>query len=327
MKQRQLGANGPRVSAIGLGCLGLTLDHGTPEGIEALATLERALDLGIDFFDTADGYGDGKSEQFLGAAFKGKRNRIFIATKFGNLRAAGSDRKIDGRPEYVPKACEASMKRLGIDVIDLYYLHRVDPLVPIEETVGAMKKLVEQGKVRYLGLSEASPSTIRRAHAIHPIAALQNEYSLWSRDPEGQVIDTCRELGIGLVPYSPLGRGFLTASIKEEGALPANDRRRQNPRFQSENLKRNLATLAPLENVARRLSATPAQVALAWVLAQGDDVVPIPGTRHRKYLESNAAAADLTLTGADLAALSASFPRGVAVGDRHNQDAMQFMNG
>jgi aryl-alcohol dehydrogenase-like predicted oxidoreductase len=327
MKQRQLGANGPRVSAIGLGCLGLTLDHGTPEGIEALATLERALDLGIDFFDTADGYGDGKSEQFLGAAFKGKRDRVFIATKFGNLRAAGSDRKIDGRPEYVPKACEASMKRLGIDVIDLYYLHRVDPLVPIEDTIGAMKKLVEQGKVRYLGLSEASPSTIRRAHATHPIAALQNEYSLWSRDPEGEVIDTCRELGIGLVPYSPLGRGFLTASIKEESALPANDRRRQNPRFQSENLKRNLATLAPLENVARRLSATPAQVALAWVLAQGDDVVPIPGTRHRKYLESNAAAADLTLTGADLATLSASFPRGVAVGDRHNQDAMQFMNG
>ena len=327
MKQRQLGANGPRVSAIGLGCLGLTLDHGTPEGMEALATLDRALDLGIDFFDTADGYGDGKSEQFLGIAFKGKRDRIFIATKFGNLRAAGSDRKIDGRPEYVPKACDASLKRLGIDVIDLYYLHRVDPLVPIEETVGAMQKLVQQGKVRHVGLSEASPSTIRRAHATYPITALQNEYSLWSRDPEGEVMNTCRELGIAIVPYSPLGRGFLTGSIKEESALPPNDRRRQNPRFQTENLKRNLATLASLERVARRLSATPAQVALAWVLAQGEDIVPIPGTKHRRYLEINAAAVDLPLTAADLATLSQAFPRGVAVGDRHNQDAMQFMNG
>jgi aryl-alcohol dehydrogenase-like predicted oxidoreductase len=327
MKQRQLGANGPRVSAIGLGCLGLTLDHGTPEGIEALATLDRALELGIDFFDTADGYGDGKSEQFLGTAFRDRRERIFIATKFGNLRGGGSDRKIDGRPEYVPKACESSLKRLGIDAIDLYYLHRVDPEVPIEDTVGAMQKLVQQGKVRYLGLSEASPSTIRRAHAIHPITALQNEYSLWSRDPEGEVMDTCRELGIALVPYSPLGRGFLTGSIKEESALPANDRRRQNPRFQSENLKRNLATLTPLENVARRLSATPAQVSLAWVLAQGDDVVPIPGTRHRRYLESNAGAVDLSLTAADVTTLSQAFPRGVAVGDRHNRDAMQFMNG
>jgi len=327
MKQRQLGANGPRVSAIGLGCLGLILDHGTSEGIEALATLDRALELGIDFFDTADGYGEGKSEQFLGTAFKGRREKVFIATKFGNLRAGGGDRKIDGRPDYVPRACEASLKRLGIDVIDLYYLHRVDPQVPIEDTVGAMGKLVEQGKVRYLGLSEVSPSTLRRAHATHPITALQNEYSLWSRDPEGEVIDTCRELGIGIVPYSPLGRGFLTASIKEESALPANDRRRQNPRFQSENLKRNLATLGPLENVARRLSAAPAQVALAWVLAQGDDIVPIPGTRHRRYLESNAAAADLALSAADLATLSQAFPRGVAAGDRHNQDAMQFMNG
>jgi aryl-alcohol dehydrogenase-like predicted oxidoreductase len=327
MKQRQLGASGPRVSAIGLGCLGLTLDHGTPEGIEALATFDRALELGIDFFDTADGYGDGKSEQFLGAAFKGRRDRIFIATKFGNLRGGGSDRKIDGRPEYVPKACDASLARLGIDVIDLYYLHRVDPLVPIEETVGAMQKLVEQGKVRYLGLSEASPSTIRRAHATHPITALQNEYSLWSRDPEDEAVGTCRELGISIVPYSPLGRGFLTGSIKDESALSPNDRRRQNPRFQAENLKRNLATLAPLENIAKRLSATPAQVALAWVLAQGEDIVPIPGTRHRRYLEINAAAVDLALTPADVATLSQAFPRGVAAGDRHNRDAMQFMNG
>jgi len=327
MKQRQLGMNGPRVSAIGLGCLGLTLDHGTPEGIEALSALDRALDLGIDFFDTADGYGDGKSEQFLGTAFKGRRDRIFIATKFGNLRGGGSDRKIDGRPEYVPRACDASLARLGIDVIDLYYLHRVDPLVPIEETVGAMQKLVEQGKVRYIGLSEASPSSIRRAHATHPVTALQNEYSLWSRDPEGEVMDTCRELGIAIVPYSPLGRGFLTGSIKDESALAPNDRRRQNPRFQTENLRRNLATLTPLENIAQRLSATPAQVALAWVLAQGEDIVPIPGTRHRRYLEINAAAVDLPLAPADVSALSQAFPRGVAVGDRHNRDAMQFMNG
>jgi aryl-alcohol dehydrogenase-like predicted oxidoreductase len=327
MKQRQLGPNGPRVSAIGLGCMGLTFDHGTPEGMEALATLDRALDLGIDFFDTADGYGDGKSEQFLGTAFKGRRDRIFIATKFGNLRAGGGDRKIDGRPEYVPKACEASLKRLGIDVIDLYYLHRVDPLVPIEETVGAMQKLVQQGKVRYIGLSEASPATIRRAHATHPVTALQSEYSLWSREPEGEVTATCRELGIGIVPYSPLGRGFLTGTIKDDSALAPNDRRRQNPRFQAENLKRNLATLTPLEQVAQRLSASPAQVALAWVLAQGEHIVPIPGTRHRRYLEINAAAADLPLTASDVAALSQAFPRGVAVGDRHNRDAMQFMNG
>jgi aryl-alcohol dehydrogenase-like predicted oxidoreductase len=327
MKQRQLGPNGPRVSAIGLGCMGLTFDHGTPEGMEALATLDRALDLGIDFFDTADGYGDGKSEQFLGTAFKGRRDRIFIATKFGNLRAGGGDRKIDGRPEYVPKACDASLKRLGIDVIDLYYLHRVDPLVPIEETVGAMQKLVQQGKVRYIGLSEASPATIRRAHATHPVTALQSEYSLWSREPEGEVAATCRELGIGIVPYSPLGRGFLTGTIKDDSALAPNDRRRQNPRFQAENLKRNLATLTPLEQVAQRLSASPAQVALAWVLAQGEHIVPIPGTRHRRYLEINAAAADLPLTASDVAALSQAFPRGVAVGDRHNRDAMQFMNG
>lgn len=327
MKQRQLGPNGPRVSAIGLGCMGLTFAHGTPEGVEALSMLDRALELGIDFFDTADGYGDGKSERFLGAAFKGRRDRVFIATKFGNLRAGGGDRKVDGRPDYVSKACDASLERLGIDVIDLYYLHRVDPLVPIEETVGAMQKLVQQGKVRYIGLSEASPATIRRAHAIHPVTALQSEYSLWSRDLEGEIIDTCRELGIGFVPYAPLGRGFLTGAIKDESVLPPGDHRRKNPRFEPENLKRNLAVLTPLENVAQRLVVTPAQVALAWVLAQGDDVVPIPGTRHRRYLEMNAAAVDLSLTAADVASLSQAFPRGVAVGARHNQDAMQFMNG
>jgi aryl-alcohol dehydrogenase-like predicted oxidoreductase len=327
MRQRQLGKNGPRVSAIGLGCMGLTLDAATPDGVEARSMLDRALDIGIDFFDTADGYGDGKSEQLLGAAFKGRRQRIFIATKFGNLRQSAGDRKVDGRPDYVPKACNASLKRLGIDVIDLYYLHRVDPLVPIEDTVGAIRKLVEQGKVRYIGLSEASAKTIRRAHSTHPVTALQSEYSLWSRDPEGEVIDTCRELGIGIVPYSPLGRGFLTGAIRDASQLAANDRRRQNPRFEDENLKRNVAMLEPLERIAQRCSATPAQVALAWVLARGDDIVPIPGTRHRRYLEANAAAVELRLNAADVDTLSQAFPRGVASGDRHNPDAMQFMNG
>jgi aryl-alcohol dehydrogenase-like predicted oxidoreductase len=327
MKYRRLGPNGPRISAIGLGCMGMSSAYGAPDDAESTATLDLALDLGVNFFDTADAYGDGGNEQLVGNAFKNKRNRIFIATKFGNLRRTGSDRKVDGRPDYALKACESSLKRLGIDVIDLYYLHRVDPLVPIEETVGAMKKLVEQGKVRYIGLSEASPKTIRRAHATHPLAALQNEYSLWSREPEGEVLQTCRALGIGFVPYSPLGRGLLSGAIGDESALPPNDRRRQNPRFMRENLARNVASLAPLKKIAQRLSATPAQVALAWVLAQGEDVVPIPGTKRRQYLEANAAAVDLPLTSADVSTLSRDFPRGAAAGERNNEDAMQFMNG
>jgi aryl-alcohol dehydrogenase-like predicted oxidoreductase len=327
MKYRQLGRNGPRVSAIGLGCLSLSLKAESPDYAEARATLNRALDLGINFLDTADAYGDGTSEQFLADALRTQRGRIFLATKFGNLRGSAGGRKVDGRPEYVQKACEASLKRLGIDVIDLYYQHRVDPLVPIEDTIGAMKKLVESGKVRYIGLSEASVGTIQRAHATHPIAALQSEYSLWSREPEDAVLQTCRALGIGFVPYAPLGRGLLTGTITNTGDLPPNDRRRQNPRFDANNLARNIATLAPLQTIAQRLSATPAQVALAWVLAQGDDMVPIPGTKRRTYLEVNVAAVDLALTDADVTALSQAFPRGVAAGARHNDDAMQLMNG
>jgi aryl-alcohol dehydrogenase-like predicted oxidoreductase len=327
MKYRQLGRDGPRVSAIGLGCLSLSLKSGSPDYAEARATLDRALELGVNFLDTADAYGDGTSEQFLADALRTQRERIFIATKFGNLRGGGGDRKVDGRPEYVQQACEASLKRLGVDVIDLYYLHRVDPLVPIEDTIGAMKKLVEGGKVRYVGLSEASVQSIERAHATHPVTALQSEYSLWSREPEDAVLQTCRALGIGFVPYAPLGRGLLTGTISSAGDLAPNDRRLQNPRFESKNLARNIATLAPLQAIAQRLSATPAQVALAWVLAQGDDVVPIPGTKRRRYLEVNAGAVDLALTSADVAALSQAFPRGVATGARHNFDAMQLMNG
>jgi aryl-alcohol dehydrogenase-like predicted oxidoreductase len=327
MKYRQLGTAGPAVSAVGLGCMGMTTAYGIPDEAESLATLDRALGLGINFWDTADAYGEGRNEQLLAMALKGRRERVVIATKFGNLRRAGSDRKVDGRPDYVAAACEASLRNLGVDVIDLYYLHRVDPLVPIEDTVGAMKKLVEQGKVRYLGLSEASMTTIRRAHRIHPISALQSEYSLWSREPEGDVLETCRTLGITFVPYSPLGRGLLSGVIKTLDDLPPSDRRRDNPRFYAENLARNLETLAPLKTVAERLSATPAEIALAWVLAQGTDIVPIPGTKRRKYLEANAAAVDLPLARADVAALSQAYPRGLAAGARNNQEAVQFMNG
>jgi aryl-alcohol dehydrogenase-like predicted oxidoreductase len=327
MRYRQLGRDGPRVSAIGLGCLSLSIKAGNPDYAEARATLDRALELGVNFLDTADAYGDGASEQFLNDALRTRRDRIFIATKFGNLRGGGNDRKVDGRPEYVQKACEASLQRMGIDVIDLYYQHRVDPLVPIEDTVGAMKKLVESGKVRYIGLSEASVLSIRRAHAIHPVTALQSEYSLWSREPEAEVLQTCRALGIGFVPYAPLGRGLLTGTITTADDLSPNDRRQQNPRFDANNLARNVATLAPLQTIAQRLSATPAQVALAWVLAQGDDVVPIPGTKRRKYLDINVGAVDLPLSGTDMETLSWAFPRGVAAGARHNEDAMQFMNG
>ena len=327
MKDRRLGPEGPRVSALGLGCMNMVFPEGSPGYARSLATLDHALELGIDFIDTADAYGDGASERLLGEFLGGRRDRVYIATKFGNLRMSASDRKVDGRPEYAKSACEASLKRLGIDVIDLYYLHRVDPLVPIEDTVGAMKQLVEQGKVRFIGLSEASPATIRRAHAIHPVTALQSEYSLWTRDPEGPVLETCRELGIGFVPYSPLGRGMLTGTISGDSALPPNDRRRQNPRFQGENLARNIEAIRPLASIAQRLSATPAQIALAWVLAQGDTIVPIPGTTHSEYIDVNAGAVAISLSPEDLAALDRAFPKGVAAGARHNEDAMRYMNG
>jgi aryl-alcohol dehydrogenase-like predicted oxidoreductase len=327
MNRRRLGPAGPSVSALGLGCMSMVFPGGSPEHARVVATLERALDVGIDFFDTADAYGDGASERTLGDFIAGRRERVFIATKFGNLRMGGGDRKVDGRPEYVASACDASLRRLRIDVIDLYYQHRVDPFVPIEDTVGAMKRLVEQGKVRYLGLSEASAATVRRAHAVHPLTALQTEYSLWTRDPEDSALPLCRELGIGFVPYSPLGRGMLTGAIQGDSSMLPNDRRRQNPRFQAGNLAHNVAAMRPLVEIAERLSATPAQVALAWVLAKDESIVPIPGTTHSEHLLANAVAADLRLDPADVTALDRAFPPGVAAGPRNTEDAMRYMNG
>lgn len=316
MKMRRLGRNGPMVSAIGLGCMGMTPIYGTPDAAEVTATIHRAIELGINFLDTSDAYANGKNEEVVGRAIKGKREKVVLATKFGQ-KPWDPERRIDSRPEYVAQACEASLKRLGVDVIDVYYQHRVDPTVPIEDTVGAMKRLVEQGKVRHLGLSEAAASTVRRAAKVHPIVALQSEYSLWTRDMEGDVLSTCRELGIAFVAYSPLGRGFLTGAIKDLGVLAENDRRREHPRFFADNLARNVNLLGPLETIAQRLKVQPAQVALAWLLAQGEDIIPIPGTKRRKYLEMNAAAVDVTLTPDDVAALSKAFPPGVTSGTRY----------
>src|SRR5579883_1431655 len=278
MKMRRLGRNGPMVSAIGLGCMGMTPIYGMPDDSEVTATIHRAIELGMNFLDTSDAYANGKNEEVVGRALKGKRDKVVLATKFGQ-KPWDNDRKIDSRPEYVAQACEASLKRLGVEVIDLYYQHRVDPQVPIEDTAGAMKRLVEQGKVRYLGLSEAAPATIRRAAKVAPVVALQSEYSLWTRDMEGEVLSTCRELGMAFVAYSPLGRGFLSGAIKDLGVLAENDRRREHPRFFADNLARNLSLLGPLEQIAQRLKVQPAQVALAWLLAQGEDIVPIPGTK------------------------------------------------
>jgi aryl-alcohol dehydrogenase-like predicted oxidoreductase len=316
MKKRKLGSQGLVVSELGLGCMGMSQFYGPRDDIESTLTLERAIELGLDFFDTADVYGAGHNEELVGKVLRKHRDRVIIATKFGNLVLPDGTRAIDGRPEYVRSACDASLKHLGVDYIDLYYQHRVDRNVPIEETVGAMADLVRQGKVRYLGLSEAGAKTIRRAHAVHPITALQSEYSLWSRDYEDEVIPTLRELGIGFVPFSPLGRGLLSGTLDQ---LPADDMRKKiSPRFEDENLDRNLKVVARLKAIAAEKAITPSQLALAWVLAQGDDMVPIPGTKRRKYLEENIAAADVKLSKSDLARIEEAAPKGFAAGGRYH---------
>jgi aryl-alcohol dehydrogenase-like predicted oxidoreductase len=326
MKQRRLGRRGPTVSAIGLGCMGMSEFYGPRDEAESIATLHRALDLGVSFLDTADIYGPYTNEELVGRAIRGRRDQVVLATKFGILRTEGQIRGISGRPDYVRGACEASLRRLGVEVIDFYYQHRVDPQTPIEETVGAMAKLVREGKVRFLGLSEAGPRTIRRAHAVHPITALQTEYSLWSRDPEDGILATCRELGIGFVAYSPLGRGFLTGAIKRFEDLAADDYRRQSPRFQGENFQRNLDIVRRVEEMAAAKGCRPAQLALAWVLAQGEDIVPIPGTKRRKYLEENVAALDVTLTAEDLARIDEIMPPGAASGLRYPEAMMSVVD-
>ncbi|HVT76544.1 MAG TPA: aldo/keto reductase [Acidimicrobiales bacterium] len=318
MQTRFLGADKLAVSSLGLGCMGMSEFYGTTDDNESIAVIQRALDLGCNFLDTADMYGPFTNERLVGRAISGRRGDVVLATKFGNERAPDGTRLgVNGKPEYVRSACDASLQRLGVDHIDLYYQHRVDTTVPIEETVGAMKELVAAGKVRHLGLSEAAPATIRRAHATHPITALQTEYSLWTRDPEDEVLPTVRELGIGFVAYSPLGRGFLTGQINSPDDFAPDDFRRNNPRFQGENFQRNLDLVERVREIATAKGCTPGQLALAWVLAQGDDIVPIPGTKRAKYLEENLGAADVTLTADELARIDAAAPKGAASGDRY----------
>ncbi|MEP6687562.1 MAG: aldo/keto reductase [Gemmatimonadales bacterium] len=327
LPHRILGASRLSVSALGLGCMGMSEFYTGRDDDESLATIRRALDLGVDFLDTADMYGPFTNERLVGRAIKGRRDDVVLATKFGNERAEDGTRLgVNGRPDYVRKACDASLQRLGTDRIDLYHQHRVDRTVPIEETVGAMADLVRAGKVRHLGLSEASPATIRRAVQEHPIAALQAEYSLWTRDPEDEVLPTCRELGIGFVAYSPLGRGFLTGRFRSIDDLPPDDYRRQSPRFQGDNFQRNLDLVRQVEEIARRKRCTPSQLALAWVLAQGQDIVPIPGTKQRKYLEENIRAIEVELSDADLGELDEVAPRGVAAGERYNAASMKTID-
>jgi len=323
MESRKLGRQGLQVSAIGMGCAGFAGNYGAADNEECIRTIHAAIDLGINFFDTSDIYGNGKSEELIAIAVKDRRNRAIIATKFGNVRTGSQRGLTNGRPDYVPVACDESLKRLGIEVIDLYYQHRVDPTVPIEDTVGAMARLVEQGKVRYLGLCEAGPETVRRAHRVHPISALQTEYSLWTRDLEQQMIPLLRQLGIGLVPYCPLGRGFLTGSIQAPDDMGAKDRRHEHPRFQGDNFTHNLGLLGPLRDIAEAHKASMAQVALSWILAQGDDIVPIPGNKTRKYLKENTTR--IALSEADLRRLSQAFPPNAAAGLRYPEFQLKGM--
>ena len=327
MKLRTLGSGGLTVSALGLGCMGMSQSYGALDDDESIRTLHRALDVGVTLIDTADAYGKGANEALVGRGIRDRRQDIVLASKFGLVPPPGGGpaTDVDGRPERAKSCCDASLRRLGVDVIDLYYLHRVDPNVPIEDTVGAMAQLVREGKVRFLGLSEAGPATLHRAHRTHPIAALQSEYSLWTREPEQTVLPTCRELGIGFVPFSPLGRGFFASAMTSADTLATNDVRRKLPRFEVENLQRNRDLFNRLEKMARAKRCSTAQLALAWLLAKGDDIVPIPGTKRRKYLEENVAAATLDLTCDEVAALDEAFPIGAASGTRYPPESMRLL--
>ena len=323
MQQRKLGRNGPMVSAVGLGCMGMSISYGEPNDEESIATMHRAIDMGVNLFVTSDAYGNGVNEELVAKAIKGRRNKVLVATKFGNLALAGRGGEgggpalTGGHPDYVQQACDKSLKRLGVDVIDIYGMHRMDKSVPIEDTVGAMKRLLEQGKVRYLQLSEAGAQTIRRAHKVHPITCVETEYSLWSRDVENEILPACRELGIGYMAYSPLGRGFLTATMKTLDALLPKDRRREHPRFSPDNIAKNAGLLEPLERIAAARKSTSAQIAIAWLLAHGGDIVPIPGTKRRAYLEQNCAAVDIALTRDEIDRLGRVFPLNAAAGTRY----------